>query len=302
MTNLPSSDHDWTIHSINIHGIFFERWCQDTLEKLAPWKVKSTNFPVEFPPPNGPIRGKESALDLWVQLYRNHQVLNLPTECKKNNPDFIDWIFFPRKSNPIINQIVVSVVENSEIKNSADPPQFSWSLQKLNFLAPWVDEARETRGSYLSLKTGDKTKTSNKAIAEAAYQVALATQAICAEEHSLNQKRFSSNPPNPTPRRVEVFIPTIITNANLFVCEFDPKEVSPETGEIEFSKVCLTQKDFLVYEYPLPRHLQITPADPIWLRDHGSIEDVVRMHILVINSGALPMVLRNLEKDIQLPK
>jgi hypothetical protein len=294
MTSPPNSDHDWKIHSLNIHGIFFERWCQDTLEKLAPWKVKSTNYPVEF-------GGKESALDLWVQLVRNHQVLNLPIECKKNNPDFIDWIFFPKKGNPTIKQIVVSVVDNSEVKTPADPRQYNLSLVKVPFLAPWVDEARETRGSYLSVKGGDKTKTSNKAIADAAYQVALATHAICAEEYLLIQRRFSSNPASLTPRRVETFIPTIITNAKLFVCEFDPKDVSPETGEIEFNNVSLIEKDSVIYEYPLPRHLQTGATDPVWLRDYGSIEDVVRKHILIIHSGALPIVMRNLERDIQLP-
>jgi hypothetical protein len=301
MADTPTSDHDWTIHSLNIHGIFFERWCQETIGRMSPWELKSINYPVEFPPPSGFTRGKESALDLWVQLRRGYQTLNLTVECKKTNLDFVDWIFFPRQRFPELRQIVVPFVNNSEVPNVPDKREYGEGVTKVNFFAPCADEARETRGCYTSFKGGDKTKTSNRAITDAAYQVALATQAICTEEHSHLKQRLSSNPPAPTPKKYQIFIPTIITNAKIVLCEFDPKEVSPETGEIEFGKASLVEKDFVVYEYPLPKHLQKGPADPIWFRDHGSIDDLVRMHILIVNSAKMPAVLRILERDIQIP-
>jgi hypothetical protein len=27
------TEHDWTVHSINIHGLIFERWCQQAVQK-----------------------------------------------------------------------------------------------------------------------------------------------------------------------------------------------------------------------------------------------------------------------------
>ena len=60
----PSTEQEWIIHSINIHGVFFERSCQEIIAKNGLWKVKAVNFPVEYPPPSGPLRGKESALDI----------------------------------------------------------------------------------------------------------------------------------------------------------------------------------------------------------------------------------------------
>lgn len=33
MSKPPSTDHEWIIHSINIHGVFFERWCQKTISE-----------------------------------------------------------------------------------------------------------------------------------------------------------------------------------------------------------------------------------------------------------------------------
>ena len=49
----PSTDEEWTIHAINIHGLFFERWCQDIISKSNTWRVRYVNYPVEFPPSSG---------------------------------------------------------------------------------------------------------------------------------------------------------------------------------------------------------------------------------------------------------
>jgi len=29
----PTTDADWTIHALNIHGAFFERWCRRVIAK-----------------------------------------------------------------------------------------------------------------------------------------------------------------------------------------------------------------------------------------------------------------------------
>ena len=54
----PTSQEDWTVHALNIHGVFFERRCAEVVASVPDWKVVSTNYPVEYPPPNGPWRGK----------------------------------------------------------------------------------------------------------------------------------------------------------------------------------------------------------------------------------------------------
>jgi hypothetical protein len=45
----PKTDDEWTIHALNIHGLFFERWCQQVIREQAGWKLKAINYPVEFP-------------------------------------------------------------------------------------------------------------------------------------------------------------------------------------------------------------------------------------------------------------
>src|SRR5438067_1186455 len=64
---MATTQDEWTIHALNIHGVFFERRCESLVADTPGWKVLATNYPVEFPPPNGPWRGKESSLDIWAR-------------------------------------------------------------------------------------------------------------------------------------------------------------------------------------------------------------------------------------------
>ncbi len=84
-----------TITALNIHGNFFERWCRSMVARTRGWRVRTTNYPVEFPPPSGPVRGHESNLDIRAEHAEGTNVLTLAVECKKHNPEFVDWIFFP---------------------------------------------------------------------------------------------------------------------------------------------------------------------------------------------------------------
>ncbi len=165
------TEHDWTIHSINVHGIFFERWCQKAVTEAEGWTLDAVNYPVEFPPSNGPWRGKESALDIRASRGESDNRLCLLIECKKNNPEFVDWVFFQKPKERATQGFIVSQVTNT----LREAPNQGWdTVSAVNHLTSnfvITDEARETRANYLELKnTGNKTKTSNAAIQEAAYK------------------------------------------------------------------------------------------------------------------------------------
>lgn len=283
----PTSEHEWTIHAINIHGVFFQRWCEKVIAGTKAWKVKSTEYPVEFPPPSGPWRGKESALDIRAELRREERVLTLLFECKKNNPEFVNWIFFPKDSGDTAGALAVSYIEN--VRRPA--PAAGWDVihrsQPLgsNFIV--ADEARETRASYLQYRKGDKTKTSNAAISDAAYQITLATQAITREEVEFSQTLGSANAGQPLHWERHVIIPTIVTSAHLFTCSFDPLEVVPQTGELPYDRAVLQEHPFLFFKYPMPRHLQFRAQDPLAMLIGGGQEQLVRKHILVVHSENL---------------
>jgi hypothetical protein len=155
------------------------------------------------------------------------------------------------------------------------------------------DEARETRANYLEWKhSGNKTKTSNAAIQDAAYQVSLAKQAVVYEDDDIWRRMGNSSSAAQLPCHKKLYCPAIVTTARLFVCEFDPREVDPTCGEIVPVKASIAECDEVVFEYTLPRHLQFKPSDVAGSCKEGVVDLFTRLHILVVQSRRFPAFLQ----------
>jgi hypothetical protein len=287
--NKPVSDHEWTVHSLNIHGIFFERWCKHVIENSPQWYVRATQYPVAFSPQAGPLHkvgGHESALDIRAELsYRDDRLLNLLIECKKNNPEFIEWMFFPTSKPSTDDHLIIPAVSCPTARKDVQHHILRPMLKDLYLGVPVADESRETRGDYQSIKADRKTKTANDSISSAAHQVALATQAIFLEEASSNLPEKPIKGAKKLRVEKQIFIPAIVTTARLYLCEFDPADISPTEGVIPFDKVSMIEKPYLIYKYPLPVHLQMDRGHILYLSSSNKLESLVRMHIFVVNSA-----------------
>lgn len=288
----PITDHDWTVHSLNIHGTFFERWCEHAISGVNNWKVRATQYPVSFAPLSGAmlaVGGRESTLDIRAECgYNDGRLLNLLVECKKNNPEFVEWHFFPARGHPADHPYTYQAVECPTARDDREQHIFRPRFLQRDFGIPVADEARETRGDYQSLKNdGRKTKTANDSISNASHQIALAMQSVLVEEAS----RDAPRPPlKGFVRRLfekQVFFPCIVTTAGLRVCEFDPKDVSPVTGEIPYDRVKISEHPYLIYKYPLPSHLQMDRGHLLYLSSEEYGQALVRMDILIVNSTHL---------------
>lgn len=220
--------------------------------------------------------------------------MTLLVECKKNNPEFIDWIFFSHPNTDRVKHFSGLLINNQPVADikwvttSAIAPMISLDW-------PITSDAWETRGKYKDYQKGDKTKTSNSAITNAAHQIALATRAIFDEELENVKVLAESVPDSEKPYDHQIFIPTIVTTAKLYTCDFDPKDISAVTGEIPWNSVKLTEQPYLLYEYPLPAHFKSIPADRVSVLKSGYKDFGTRMDILVVNSEKLPEFLQKLE-------
>ncbi|MDT5059978.1 MAG: hypothetical protein QOH63_437 [Acidobacteriota bacterium] len=293
MSDTDYNDHDYTILALNIQGTFFERRCQEIIQEAAGWRLFATNYPVSYQRAGSTLPPKESNLDIRAYLgptssyLSSSKSLNLLVECKKNNPEFIEWIFFPARPHsaffPCI-EIKSTQTDSNDAEISSYPFQVSHNL-------PFADDCWETRGNYSEYKKrkGNQgiTRTVNNAVSDAAYQVALATQAVITEEADPNNcVRF--NPASNTLVDMKLVLPVIVSTAKLFMCEFDPKDISVSTGEIPFDRVKLTQAPYLIYRYPLPRHLQSDFRFSIKeSMIYGSPEVFLYMNIFVVHSENL---------------
>jgi hypothetical protein len=167
-----------------------------------------------------------------------------------------------------------------------------------------TDDGREVKGNYqakweLSQKNGkqlpkDFAKTSNAAITEAAYQIALASQALLHQTRR-NQELLASGKVEPMPPYRQVFLPLIVTTANLWICQFPAEKVNIITGEIPFSEVQYKTEPYLFYTYALPPILQFHPGDnQAEYRSDAKWEELARFYILVVQSSAFPDLLTHL--------
>jgi hypothetical protein len=143
------------------------------------------------------------------------------------------------------------------------------------------------------------TKTSNDAISKAAQQIALATQAIVTEEVTLGKHFGRFNPDQLPTLDKHAFLPTIVTTADLFVCEFEDEHVDGRSGEIAYDRARLEPVPCLVYRMSLPPHLQRKP-DPSVKEAviYGSHEVHTRMDILVVNSGEFESFLKRIPEQM----
>lgn len=293
----PVTDEEWTIHALNIHGTFFERWCAEIINKTDGYRLEAQNYPVEFPRPNNGVRGKESALDIRAATIDYNRLLTLIIECKKNNPEFVDWIFFPVQSRfrcvevpIIINETLISSPIGWEVKTNRTQTYFD--------KIPFTDDAREAKGNYQSIsKESTKTKTSNASISEAAYQVSLATQAILQEEIDRSQRLTNAAGETTKTWEKQILLPVIVTTARLFVCEFNPADIDASTGEIPFEKAELIEHPQIIFNYPLPRHLQYIPSGSEPIGKYFELEKFMQLQIMVVHSTNFPNFLQSMKYD-----
>ena len=298
MSQPQKTQDEWTIHALNIHGAFFERKCATVVRDLDNWEVVARNYPVEYPVSDrGGVRGKDSAVDIRARSEPGEDgfVHELQIECKKANPEFVNWIFFPAVGTPARLQVATNSIV------FGDDTTRTWSVEpgvvnsKTN--QPIASDAREVRGNYLTYKNqGDKTKTSNAAIQDAAYQVALANRAIHDEDlRLLLQLGASGTNQSPNWTR-KTYLPMIVTTARLFNASFDDEYVSLETGEIPLDSVQFSEVDTVIYQYPVPKHFQHSLTEGTAHLEEHEPDAVVRMSIFVVRATALAKFLVGLRK------
>lgn len=278
----PESDKEWKINSLNIRGLFFQRLIISLIKQHRQLHLKNIDYPVLFPKDSNNTFRSESLLDVYAYnryRFRFPVDINLLIECKKVNPNSIDWIFFPKYppvDNPYVTLLVVS---NEGEKDEKVNPTYEYeTIHSHNFCV--ADEAIETQGNGRNVENINNEKTSNSTITDVSYQATLATHAIANEDYEKSAKRATD-----PPFIINFYIPIIVTTANLFVSEYDPGITSIETGEVPYEEVELKPIDKLFFEYSIPPHLQIRP-DKWWIMDRSKETDrYTRRHILIVNSN-----------------
>jgi hypothetical protein len=267
-------------HALNVEGIFFQQRVSQICRESG-WLVTAEEYPVAYPPGNGPIVGKEGRLDIRAEKQFTDYRTVLVVECKKTNADYKDWVFFLKGEGRITAALIKMQGKPGAAEAATGKSKWDVSTNIAYFTSGLVaQDARELRAEY---GKPESWKSSTARIETACYQAVQAAQALV-DEVASRQQLLLSHGREPEPSTW--IIPVVVTTANMMVCRFDLKDVALETGEIDWKKVSFEPRDAIAYEYPLPVHLQMKPAEPIRV-EQSRVEDLVKKHVLVVKAASL---------------
>jgi len=302
---------------LNFSGDFFQRACATKISDRG-WDV-SEEVSVAWPPkqPNQESR----VLDIQAAFFDGQGLnINALVECKRAHPKYKTWIFFPKRFGAR-DALAISITTALFRTHPAIA-----AMSKLNpnlvtireligpAILPSLDPKNEFQGYTCSIAReipleGD-SKISQDRIHEACRQVSIGKTSLqydtklMLEQEKLRiiQETLSAirELPRPPEQRIEkpiaTFIPIIVTTADLRIVKFREAEVDIRTGDIDASNLEYVERDWLIYEYPLP--------GPLQRRSYRQLETMQgreafrKLQILIVNSMALDTFFEGL-KHIQ---
>jgi hypothetical protein len=263
--------------ALNRHGYPFHhrtlRVAQEACDnRSSAWIFQVSEFPIE-------VRGKHSRID-YVLQYGQRDVY-LVIECKRANPRMKRWCFARApyvRRNPsseyLLNECLLFERSTGNI----------WATVVKDHSVPngqAFDIALEMK--VKDVKGDDDGVGGRGAIEDAATQVNLGVNGLI--------EYFRQAPPQFSGNARMVFIPVVLTTADLFAANVDLAAADIETGEIDPATVQLTPKEWVFYQYPVSPGLkhsvpQAKPASDIVSQvDLGKALDANYLRTVAIVQG-----------------
>lgn len=223
--------------ALNRHGYPFHyrtlKAAQDASEnRSSVWIFQVSEFPVE-------VRGRQSRIDYVLQW--KHLPTYLVAECKRANPKMKRWCF---ARAPYVRRNAGSEYLLAEaILFNHSTGQFSATVLK-----EWFVPDGQAFHIALEMKVRDEKgdeegSTGRSAIEDAATQVNLGLNGLI--------EFFQTNPPPFLADTRMMFIPVVVTTAQLFAADVELSSADIESGEIDPATVKLTEKEWVFYQYPV---------------------------------------------------
>lgn len=240
------------IKSLNIHGSFFHKKCMEVISQSDAWIVKEKEVPVV-------LANQTTRLDIVAEFSASVR-LNLAIECKKVDPTFKSWLFFVERQHGTGDhsyieryQRVPLVIDSlQKIENTSTRQHLKWFFTPKDNRSQVIPhpvcydgyEIKFDRGKRGKLNFKQIHKSARKVkIEDACNQVLLGSRGFVLEV----ERRLVGNPNQPF---LDLFLPLIITTADLYTCDVDSQNINLQTGEVtDNTEVKLESQKWLVYNY-----------------------------------------------------
>jgi len=218
-------------------------------------------------------------------------------EVKKNDPRYVDWCFFQLKPKiehiRVITNCIRSIGHINLIKIGETTNHGNEILVQLTKFDKWNFLKYDISDFALALKNeviGNDYFKSEKTVVDDATRQAIKGTYGTIIQHVIQQvvtgEGYSNSP--------DIFIPIIVTNANLFLCKFDPDDIDSKSGHIT-KNLEFEPRDIIVYEYPTPKEVQF--PEPLSSRlgsEHR--KEILKWQVLIMSPKGFSEFLDNINK------
>lgn len=281
----PLKDTNEIINIINREGIFFRSAVKKKFEE-SHWKCE-----IEYPYSLQNFveeKGISKSIDIYATRIFSHPdsvELNLIIECKKSYAPQNKWIFFKNKKDKLSAWNIQSPKTGGILNCLSQISPFDIISCYDQIVIKPKDGKQQNKGEKLIQdKKRDVTQIyqASSEISNALYGIISMFPTQRKNEHSLILRKrpiFENN----------WFIPVVITNAELNICEFEISNTTLMDGKIEEKKFKLEPVSMLTFEYPLPYYLQIAEDEMIPTDLSGISTDVLSFSYI----RKLPIVFLN---------
>jgi len=225
---------------LNTTGVLLQQRIHTMLSR-GPYRTK-----YEYPYTLGDISGRADVIAVGES---DEKAVFFSIEVKKAAKEKKHWIFFRQEEK-----------QSALFPYWCEEPFVQVSPQQQVFIPTWFprlgnlrrddltlyDTVFEVNETWTSVFRGERRDAAEKAMSQA--NTALTA---CYRDYPTVSAAFGN-----VRKRYAIFIPVVVTSANLYEAKFDPKDVDIETGEIDVKKLQCTPKEWVAYNFALPGYLR----------------------------------------------
>ncbi len=253
-------DKEKKTNLLNETGFPFQQWCLETIRNISKEHpllnfYSTSEWPFTFPPSQGSMLGVHGTADVVaITGLKNKNQKNilifLVIECKRAKSSIKNWMFIKDSvdSRPTFfySNVREGIKEDRSIIRHLKFPDLGYaSINDYDYCNNAVEFNKE-----LSNINRDQSEKTYKAIKQANH----AAHAL--EENEPKYIEYVTTEISLEQYDYFVVLPVVLTTANLFITEFDYKNI--HNGDLCPNDVSYVKKSWLTYEFPLPDFLSFS--------------------------------------------
>jgi hypothetical protein len=284
--------------ALNEAGFFFQKWCAQKIID-ADWIVESEEYPI----------AENQSFDIRAtKVLFETSLHNAVVECKKQNPQTKKWIFYtteettaPKNSPFLIQTHNLNVTAGGFLSKGSVVRGVYEGLNESKLGFPCC----HTVGLELFRDQKNKWEVNSQIIFNACITVAKGTNYLFETEAERLLHVLDVGLKTIEQHKAKYgwqyllggsIFPVVITSAPLFSVSFDVTTMNTASFEVSHNESNYTEKEWLVYEFPLPKELRLESKDAYKLIGDSRY---AKMHIFIVNGRSVTKFFKCLTDAIE---